>query len=148
MSITRKLALTTASTAMLVGVTAAPAAAAPGDTRQRGLVNVAVTDTTIQVPIAVAANICDVAVNVLSRQLRDGSAPCDAAADGQATRERDGNGKTRQRGLVNISLQDTTVQLPIAIAANVCDVSVNVLAQQLRDGAAACDAIADSDADA
>ncbi len=51
-----------------------------------------------------------------------------------------------QTGLVNVVIGDVTVQLPIAIAANVCDVNVNVLAVQLREGPTTCEADADSEA--
>lgn len=54
-------------------------------------------------------------------------------------------------GLVNVTIIDAvdisrvTVQLPIAVAANVCDVDVNVLAADLADdGTANCTATADS----
>jgi hypothetical protein len=54
-------------------------------------------------------------------------------------------------GLVNVTIVDAididrvTVQLPIAVAANVCDVDVVVLAQMLADtGSADCDAVAGS----
>src|SRR5215212_3495804 len=46
---------------------------------QEGLVNVNLTDVTVQIPIAVAANVCDVNVAVLVSELTDGSAPCDAS---------------------------------------------------------------------
>jgi hypothetical protein len=36
--------------------------------------------------------------------------------------------------------------VPIGVAANVCDVSANVLATQLRNGGAACDATSPSNA--
>lgn len=143
-----KVVLGTSTALLAAGALAGPAQAAPpNDTRQRGLVNVAVTDTTVQVPIAVAANICDVTVQVLASQLADGAAPCDAAADGVATREdSDGKNKTRQNGLVNIALTDTVIQVPVGVAANLCDISVKILSRQLRDGAASCDAVADADA--
>ena len=57
-----------------------PAEAAPVITG--GLVNVTVTDVlsgnqvTAQVPITVAANICDVSVTALAQDLRDGTADC------------------------------------------------------------------------
>jgi hypothetical protein len=47
-------------------------------------------------------------------------------------------------GLVNvtivdlISLEQTSVQVPITVAATICDVTVAVLAQDLRDGRADC----------
>src|SRR4051812_30113077 len=51
----------------------------------RGLVNVALVDTTVQIPVAVAANICDVSVAVLSTVLDTRPATlCDAAAAAHA----------------------------------------------------------------
>ncbi len=41
---------------------------------------------------------------------------------------------------VNVSQIPITVQAPIGVAANVCDVNANVLAAQRRDGGATCDA--------
>jgi len=41
---------------------------------------------------------------------------------------------------VNVSQIPVTVQAPIGVAANVCDVAVNVLAEQARAGGAECDA--------
>ena len=147
MNRTGKLVLGTSTALLAAGAMAGPAQAAPNDTRQRGLVNVAVTDTTIQVPIAVAANICAVTVNLLASQPAEGAAPSGSAADGTATRESGGDNQTRQNGLVNIALTDTVVQIPLAVAANVCDVTVNVLAQQFRDGAATCTAVANAGSD-
>ncbi len=54
----------------------------------------------------------------------------------------------QQRGLVNVNIEDTTIQVPIAVAANLCDINVNVLAQQIRNGSTECTAVADADADA
>lgn len=48
--------------------------------------------------------------------------------------------------LVNVQAGDVTVLLPIAVAANVCDTSVNVLAQQTAVGPATCTAVANSTA--
>ncbi len=42
--------------------------------------------------------------------------------------------QNRQEGLVNVAIEDLTVQLPISVAANVCDVNVAVLAR-LQDAA-------------
>ena len=109
-----------------VGAFAAPADAA---TRQSGLVNVALTDTTVQVPISVAANVCGVAVGVLSSALVQGPVDCEALGGAEATNvDNGGNENTRQEGLVNVSATDTVVQVPIGIAANVCGVAANVLA--------------------
>ena len=47
-------------------------------------------------------------------------------------------------GLVNVTIVDvlsgnqTTLQVPITVAANICDVTVAVLAQDLTDGRADC----------
>jgi hypothetical protein len=58
-----------------------------------GLVNVTVTDVTVVVQdvnvgvaaaLALAANVCDVNVNVLARQLRGGEATCENAFDDTA----------------------------------------------------------------
>ena len=41
---------------------------------------------------------------------------------------------------VNVSQIPVTVQVPIGIAANVCNVSAAALAKQMNDGTAECDA--------
>lgn len=125
---------------------ALPAAAQP--TVQRGLVNVNVEDVTIQVPIAVAANICDVTVAVLVSDLRDGSAVCDAFAESDATvTPAEPGGPTFQEGLINVNISGVTIQVPITVAANLCDVTVAILATDLlEDGEATCDAVAGSGA--
>ena len=122
----RAIALAGATGLLSVAVMGAPASA---DTRQNGLVNLALTNTTVQVPVSVAANVCGVAVNVLASQLAQGPVDCDALGGSEATAERGPGSNTRQRGLVNISATDTVVQVPVGIAANVCGVAVNVLAQ-------------------
>jgi hypothetical protein len=125
-------------------------AATPGLAQnQRGLVNVAVGDVTIQVPVAVAANICDVNVGVLVGELRDeGEATCDTVAGSEATVTR-GPASTPvvQRGLVNVAIGDVTVQVPIAAALNLCDVNLAVLVGDFFDGGgASCEAEAGSGA--
>ena len=51
-----------------------------------------------------------------------------------------------QRGLVNVHFDDVTIQLPIGIAANVCDVNAAVLAAAIADtGNAECEAEVDQD---
>ena len=105
---------------------------------QEGLVNVNLTDITVQVPVAVAANICDVNVGVLVSELRDASAPCDADASPDATVTRSDSGPVTQNGLVNVNATDLAVQVPIGIAANVCDVNVAVLVDQFLDTATPC----------
>lgn len=135
-----RLAVVLAATALAAGVTAAPAAA---QNSQQGLVNVAVEDVIVQVPVSVAANICDVNVAVLA-QVEDDAAACEATATSTATSGPNGNGPpTRQDGLVNVLVDDVLVQVPVSVAANVCDVNVAVLAE-LNDAAQACEATADA----
>ena len=121
--------------------------AAPASAQgQQGLVNVAVEDVTVQVPASVAANVCDVNVGVLAEMVDQGSG-CVATADSAASRGQSSpNGPpTRQDGLVNVLLDDVVVQVPVAVAANICDVNVAVLADVLDDGTA-CQAVAASEA--
>ena len=132
----RRLSIAAMTAALALAVMAAPASA-----QQEGLVNVALTDNTVQVPVAVAANICDVDVNVLASDIQDGNALCDADADSFATAARGGGGGGGggpQSGLINIDISDNTVQVPISVAANVCDLNVGVLVQNLRDGDSNC----------
>ena len=46
---------------------------------------------------------------------------------------------------ITVDVEDITVSLAVALqlAANVCDVNVNVLATQLKNGGATCDSIVD-----
>jgi hypothetical protein len=119
-------------------------AAAPASAQQTGLVNLHLEDVTVQVPIAVAANVCDVNVAVLVDRLRDDAATCDADAEAIAISPADsdggGGGAGPQEGLVNVSIEDFTVQVPVAVAANICDVNVAVLVGLVDDEAAACEA--------
>jgi hypothetical protein len=97
----------------------------------------------VLVPIAVAANLCDISVNVLAQQT-DAPATCTATADSVAS---PGNGSAPGGGnqagdsLVNVQIGDITALIPIAVAANICDVAVNVLSEQLQlPGGATCTA--------
>ena len=134
------VATVVATTALAVG--AAPASAQ----QQEGLVNLVVSDVTVQVPVSVAANLCDINVAILARQERMGGAQCDADAESTASAgPGDQNGTPRegdieQDGLVNVVITDVTVQVPISVAANICDVNVGVLARQLRAGETTCEA--------
>ena len=110
------------------------------NTNQEGLVNVAVTD--VNIPIGVAANVCNVSVSVLTNAIGSpsGAGDCDAVAEPTATGG--GSGNTRQEGLVNVAVTD--VNVPIGIAANVCNVSASVLSSALGSpsGIGRCDAVA------
>ena len=118
---------------------AAPASAAPP--AQSGLVNVNVSDLAVQIPIGIAANICDVNVAVLVQALADGAAPCNASTNPDATADitpAGGGAPGTQNGLVNVNVSDIVVQAPIGVVANVCDVNVAVLAGLVLDDSAPC----------
>jgi hypothetical protein len=138
MSIRRLFAVLAAAMAM-TAVAASPAAA---QTQQEGLVNVAIEDVIVQLPISVAANVCDVNVAVLA-EVADDAAACEATATSTATSGPSSDSPIRQEGLVNVVLDDILIQAPISVAANICDVNVAVLAQ-LDDEAEACEATAES----
>jgi hypothetical protein len=127
-------------------VSLALAAPASAQTSQEGLVNVNLQGIDIAVPISVAANICDVKVNVLADARETGDVLCRAEADSGAVFGPGGSGNTQQRGLVNVNVEDVTVLVPVAVAANLCDVDVNVLAQSRQQGSTTCRAFADSEA--
>ena len=133
---------------LAVIATAAMAVPATAQTQQRGLVNVNLEDIDIGVPIAVAANICDLDVNVLAEVRRIGGTACTADAESGAVfgPGNGGNSGARQEGLVNVNVSDVVVKVPVSVAANICDVAVNVLAQQREAGRVSCDAVADSTA--
>jgi hypothetical protein len=121
----------------LIGM-AAPASAQP--VTQEGLVNVNVTDVAVQVPVGVAANICDVNVAVLVDTFLDSPTDCNADTEQQAFVESGPGGPVNQEGLVNVNLTDVSVQVPIGIAANICGVNAGVLVGALIDSPDACDA--------
>jgi hypothetical protein len=134
--------------AVLIGtITALTGASTASAQNQSGLVNVAIVDNTVQIPIGVAANVCGVAVNVLSQNIANGDTTCDAVAGATATRAGgNGDGGGNQQGLINLYVADNTVQVPIGIAANICGVAANVLAQDVKNGDAECDALGNAGA--
>ena len=74
-----------AVTVLMVAVLAMPASAQP--IFQGGLVNVNVSGNTVQLPVSVAANVCDVEVQVLVADLEDdGEANCTARSNARANR--------------------------------------------------------------
>jgi len=131
------------TTVGLAGIVSADAATA---VEQSGLVNLNLTGVTVQLPVALAANLCDVTVGVLVEELSDGSSPCEASSNSDAAVTTQDGGPVEQDGLVNVNVTDVVVQAPIAIAANVCDVTVGVLVERLLDSASPCDATASADA--
>ena len=76
--------------ALMMALSAMPALAQPILTG--GLVNVTIVDAVdvedvvVQVPVAAAANICGIDVNVLVEDLQDGDANCTATAISRANR--------------------------------------------------------------
>jgi hypothetical protein len=139
-----RLAAVLATAVLSVGL-ATPAAAQP---TQSGLVNVVVSNNTVQVPIAVAANVCGLQVGILAQQLRQGPVDCQATANAVATRSNGGGGGGggAQQGLVNLAITDNTIQVPVGIAANICGVQAAVLAQDLEQGEATCEAEGNAEA--
>lgn len=108
------------------------AGSASAQTTQNGLVNISLTNTTVQVPIGVAANVCDVNVALIATLVNTGgSTACTAVADATAQPVTVGSapaGSTTQSGLVNVALTNTTVQVPVAAAVNLCGVNAAILA--------------------
>jgi hypothetical protein len=105
------------------------------------LVNVQVSDVTVLIPISVAANICDTTVNVLSNAI-DGTEPvCTATAESAASPGNNGGGgNTAGDSLVNVQLDDVFIAVPVGVALNLCDTSVNLLATDVDTGMLTCDA--------
>src|SRR3954451_20511286 len=139
MRIPRKFAAGAACAAASLAFAAGPASAQP--ITQSGLVNVAASDVNVQIPIAAAANICGVAVNVLSTAPSLGDVTCTTSGVALADNSGGGGGgPVNQRGLVNVALTDVSVQVPVTVAASVCGVSVGVLAQAPILGDVVCNA--------
>jgi hypothetical protein len=93
-SIKRRLLPFVAAGALAIGIAAPVAAAPPGPiiVGPGGLVNVVlvdtidITDVTVQLPLAVAANVCGIDVNVLADQVEAGDNTCEAGSDARANR--------------------------------------------------------------
>ena len=133
--------------ALVLTMALAVVSAGAAQPNQSGLVNVAVVDNTVQIPIGVAANVCGVAVNVLASATAVAPVDCDAVAGAEARGPAaGGGGGGTQEGLINLYVADNTVQVPVGIAANVCGVSANVLAQGTIVGPATCDALGNAEA--
>ncbi|MGR3572877.1 hypothetical protein [Brevirhabdus sp.] len=119
---------------------------------QTGLVNVSVDDNVVQVPVGVAANACGVDVSALSGFLGSDETACSidqstAAQNGiKAAKNNAGNDPKikqgsdggDQSGLVNVSVDDNVVQVPISVAANVCDLDISALSEFVGSDDTAC----------
>ena len=132
--------------AMTAGFGGVVGANTPTSVDQDGLVNLNLTGVTAQLPIDLAANLCDVTVDVLVSELDDGSAPCNASSNADAVVTTEDGGPVAQEGLVNVNVTDVVVQAPISVVANVCDVTVAVLVSRLQDAASPCDATGTAEA--
>ncbi len=128
-------------------VSALAGTSAAGAQNQNGLVNVAVVDNTVQIPIGIAANVCGVAVNVLSSATITSPVNCTAVTDARAvSMGGSSGGGGNQQGLVNLYVANNTIQVPIGIAANICGVAANVLASGTATGPASCNALGNATA--
>jgi len=121
------------ASAMLLG------AAAKAQT-QEGLVNLNIDDVTVQIPVTVAANICGVSVDILASGILNGPVDCQAGTIALANDDDPPSEPPDQNGLINVNLTNVDVQVPIAVAANVCGVSVDALSGLLLQGPVDCSA--------
>lgn len=121
-------ALAVGSAVLLTPV--APAMAAVDAQAQNGLINV--SGVAVAVPIAVAANACNINVAALSSALAQGNGrtTCTSDQGQQVTIEQRPTG--RQNGLVNVS--GVGVAVPVSVAANICQVNVAALTSLLAQG--------------
>jgi hypothetical protein len=122
---------------LAIAALAAGAISGPALAQQEGLVNVNVEGTTVQVPIGIAAQACGIDANVLAQQtIGSDETACDltqeVAAEHNIGGQHGGGGGGGQEGLVNINVEDTTVQVPVGVAAQVCNLDANVLARQFK----------------
>src|SRR5215213_1073867 len=111
--------------------------------QQEGLVNLNVSNnnTSVQVPVSVAAQLCGLEVNAVAQMNRN-QAVCDISQQQAAEANLPGFGQgqgqgTQQGGLVNLNIENnnTAVQVPVSVAAQLCGLEVNVVAQRNRNEA-------------
>jgi hypothetical protein len=143
--------LAAVSAVAVLGLTGLAGTAPAQTTTQTGLINVSLTNTTVQVPVSIAANVCGVNVGVLSTLIANspaGSIVCTATGSSTAMTvgQPPSTATTTQTGLVNVALTNTTVQVPIAAAVNLCGLNVAILAVLESTGAANCTATSNSHA--
>jgi hypothetical protein len=140
-----KIRLLVAALVAVVSVFAATSTAAAQ--HQSGLVNVAIVDNTVQIPVGIAANVCGVAVNILSSATTTAPVDCTAVSGARATSTGGGGSSGgSQQGLINLYVANNTIQVPIGIAANICGVAANVLASDASTGTATCKALGNATA--
>ncbi len=134
-----------AAAAVSLFVFAAPVSAQ----QQEGLVNLNISDnnTVIQVPVAVAVQLCDISANVIAEKRDRGETACNITQEQANEANLSGPGlgqgqgqQAQQEGLVNINVEgnQTALQVPVAVAVQLCDVSANVIAKKRDRGETAC----------
>jgi hypothetical protein len=134
------------------GAFALGAAPVSAQTNQSGLVNVNLSDVylqapaIVQVPVGIAANVCN--VSVLTAEALSSQGGCTAQNNSTALDQAfvtqsapgGGGGGANQNGLVNVNVSDLglqipiTAQVPVGVAANVCNVSVASAITQSTQG--------------
>lgn len=134
----RRIVAVAMTTATAAAMAAGPAAAQP----QSGLVNVDIANNTVQVPISVAANVCGVQAGVLATGLASAPYQCTSSSSGTATvtPSTGTGGGGPQQGLVNLAITGNTIQVPVGLAANLCQIQAGVLASEMVQGAGTCKA--------
>ncbi len=134
--------MTRFAAAIVVGALSLGIAVAPASAQQSGLVNVVVSNNTVQVPVAVAADVCGLQVGILAQGLAQGPVNCTSSSGSTATATRSstGSGGGPQQGLVNLAIVNNTIQAPVGIAANICGIQAGVLATLLAQGPTTCNA--------
>ncbi len=157
----RHTLLAAASALCGLALSAASTPALAASNQQSGLVNVNLQGVTVQapvsvaVPVGVAADVCNINAAVLAQQANLGQARCTAVSDSTALNQAvaqsmaggsGGGASNQQSGLVNVNVQNLTLQapvsvaVPVGVAANVCNVDAAVLAAQANAGATSCTA--------
>lgn len=105
---------------------------------QERLVGVDIADVTFQVPLGVAAHICDVDGNDLIADLQDGTAQCRTGSI-TLTGDMEGGESPRHSDLISVNVSGVDdAQVPLGMAATVCGVAVNRLATLLQGGPVDC----------
>ncbi len=83
----------------------------------------------------------------MAQQLELGDVDCNSQATASAIDSDNGQGgPVQQNGLVNLYASDLTIQVPISVAANLCDTDIAILAAQRQLGDTTCNAVADASA--
>jgi hypothetical protein len=140
-----------ATAGLILAFAASPAAAQD----QQGLVNVNCvvcgTNAQVAIPVGVAAQVCGVDANIIAEQREEALTSCtidqQTVDANQSLRSfvdtgGQGGGQGNQEGLVNVNCvvcgTNAQVAIPIGVAAQVCGVDANVIAQQREAALTEC----------